>query len=81
MTITPGEIIAGISVAETLVELGLPLAGAPEFVPVAAAAGELMKKLTTLLMTHAAQAALATAVQAVNVEVDAAEAAKFGVKP
>lgn len=74
---TPEQVIAGISVAETLIDLALPLIGQAEFVPVVVAAGELSQKIVTLITAHAQQTALQAAVAAVNVEVDAAEAAKF----
>lgn len=74
---TPAEIIAAISVAESVIDIALPLVGEPEFVPVVTAAGELSKKLVTLITQHAVQTAAQAAKAAIDVEVDAAEAAKF----
>jgi hypothetical protein len=75
--VTPERILAAISVAESVIDIALPLVGQPEFVPVVTAAGELSKKLVTLITAHAEQTALQAAKAAVGVEVDAAEAAKF----
>lgn len=77
MTITKDEILTAISAAEVAAELALPLMGDPEFVGVAVAAGELAKKLITVQVVHAQQMATAAAKAVVDVEVDAAEAAKF----
>jgi hypothetical protein len=74
---TPEEVVAAISVVEGVADMVLPLVGGPEWVPVMTAAGELSKKLATLLMTHAQQSALQAAKAAVDIEVDAAEVVKF----
>jgi hypothetical protein len=78
--ITAQEVIAGIQTLETLADLALPLAGDAEFVPIVNAAGGLIQKLVTLVTTHAQKTAIAAAVAAVDVEVDAAEAAKVAGK-
>jgi hypothetical protein len=77
MTITPEEVIAAISAAEAVLDLALPAIGQPGFVPVEIAAGELAKKLVTLVSQRALQTASQAAKAAIDVEVDAAEAAKF----
>ena len=73
MTLTPEQVAAAISVAETMADIALPLVGLPEWVPVVTAAGELAKKLDTLIQTHAARTAAQLAKEAIDVEVDAAE--------
>lgn len=75
------ELRAMIVVANTILDMGLPILGQPEFVPVADAIASLGKRLLDVHAQHVTKLGLAAEVAAVDVAVDAEEAAKFGPKP
>jgi len=79
---TPAQIQETIALLDAGLDVALPVLGQPELVPIADAVAALGKKIAEALEAKAAQQSpVAAEVGAADAAADAAEAAKFPVKP